>query len=60
MAITLDRYGHVYPGDVHVCVDRLGEVALAARADDVRTSGAPAAPTGTAEDAGNASDLREQ
>ena len=38
VAITLDRYGHLYPGDVHLYVDRLGEVALAARADYVRTA----------------------
>jgi integrase len=31
VAITLDRYGHLYPGDVHLYVDRLGDVALAAR-----------------------------
>ena len=24
VAITLDRYGHLYPGDVHLYVDRLG------------------------------------
>ncbi len=24
-ARTLDRYGHLYPGDVHLYVDRLGE-----------------------------------
>lgn len=39
VAITLDRYGHLYPGDVHEYVDRLGEVALAARADWKRTGG---------------------
>jgi hypothetical protein len=33
VAITLDRYGHLYPGDVHLYVDRLGEAALAAPAD---------------------------
>jgi integrase len=38
VAITLDRYGHLYPGDVHLYVDRLGEVALAARADYLRTA----------------------
>jgi integrase len=38
VAITLDRYGHLYPGDVHMYVDRLGEVALAARADYLRTA----------------------
>lgn len=37
VAITLDRYGHLYPGDVHMYVDRLGEIALAARADYLRT-----------------------
>ena len=37
VSITLDRYGHLYPGDVHQYVDRLGELALAARADWVRT-----------------------
>lgn len=40
VAITLDRYGHLYPGDVHQYVDRLGEVAIAARADYVRTMAA--------------------
>lgn len=40
VAITLDRYGHLYPGDVHQYVDRLGERALAARADYLRTGGA--------------------
>lgn len=40
VSITLDRYGHLYPGDVHQYVDRLGEVALAARADYVRSRGA--------------------
>ncbi len=38
VVITLDRYGHLYPGDVHLYVDRLGEVALAARADYLRTA----------------------
>lgn len=37
VAITLDRYGHLYPGDVHQYVDRVGEIALAARADCLRT-----------------------
>ncbi len=37
VSMTLDRYGHLYPGDVHQYVDRLGELALAARADWVRT-----------------------
>jgi integrase len=37
VAITLDRYGHLYPGDAAAFADRLGEVALAARADWVRT-----------------------
>ena len=41
VAITLDRYGHLYPGDVHLYVDRLGEVALAARADYLRTPANP-------------------
>lgn len=36
VAITLDRYGHLYPGDVHQYVDRLGDLAIAARADWVR------------------------
>jgi integrase len=45
VAITLDRYGHLYPGDVHLYVDRLGEVALAARADYLRTRGDRALPT---------------
>ena len=39
VAITLDRYGHLYPGDVHQYVDRLGEAALVARADWLRTAG---------------------
>ena len=43
VAITLDRYGHLYPGDVHQYVGRLGEIAIAARADYLRTS-RPAAP----------------
>jgi integrase len=60
VAITLDRYGHLYPGDVHLYVDRLGEVALAARADYLRTSGILTPPTGTGEEAENASDLRKQ
>jgi integrase len=37
VAITLDRYGHLYPGDVHTYVDRLGDVAISARADYMRT-----------------------
>ncbi|GAA4286188.1 tyrosine-type recombinase/integrase [Georgenia daeguensis] len=37
VSITLDRYGHLYPGDVHQYVDRLGEAALVARADFLRT-----------------------
>ena len=37
VSITLDRYGHLYPGDVLQYVDHLGELALAARADWVRT-----------------------
>lgn len=44
VAITLDRYGHLYPGDVHQYVDRLGEIAVAARADYLRTSGPAALP----------------
>jgi hypothetical protein len=32
VSITLDRYGHLYPGDAHTYVDRLGEVALESRA----------------------------
>lgn len=51
VAITLDRYGHLYPGDVHLYVDRLGEVALAARADNARTGDVSTAPTGPEEDA---------
>ncbi len=27
VAITLNRYGHHYPGDVHMYVDRLGALA---------------------------------
>lgn len=46
VAITLDRYGHLYPGDVHMYVDRLGEVALAARADYLRTARQIGAPDG--------------
>jgi integrase len=38
VAFTLDRYGHLYPGDMHEYVDRLGVVALAARADCMRTA----------------------
>jgi hypothetical protein len=37
VSITLDRYGHLHPGDVHQYVDRLGAFAVAARADWVRT-----------------------
>ncbi|GAA4344968.1 hypothetical protein GCM10023145_00820 [Angustibacter luteus] len=37
MAITLDRYGFLYPGDVHQFVDRLGEAATRAGADYLRT-----------------------
>lgn len=51
VTITLDRYGHLYAGDVHQYVDRLGEAALAARADYGRTNGSAAAPTGTDDDA---------
>jgi hypothetical protein len=50
VAITLDRYGHLYPGDVHLYVDRLGEVALPARADYLRTGGSSSPPTGTDEE----------
>lgn len=53
VAITLDRYGHLYPGDVHMYVDRLGEVALAARADYLRTKSVSTAPTETVDDARN-------
>lgn len=28
------RYGHLYPGDVHQYVNRLGEVAVAARVEE--------------------------
>jgi hypothetical protein len=52
LAITVDRYGRLYPGDGHLYVDRLGEVALAARADHVRTGGDQALPTGSDEEAG--------
>jgi integrase len=31
VAITLDRYGHLYPGDIATYVDRLGVVALESR-----------------------------
>ena len=51
VAITLDRYGHLYPGDLHLYVDRLGEVALAARADFLRARGDPALPTGSDDEA---------
>lgn len=37
VSITLNRYGHFYPGDVYQYVDRLGELALAARANWART-----------------------
>ncbi len=40
VAITLDRYGHLYPGDAAGYVDKLGDVALASRADWVRTRSA--------------------
>ncbi len=40
VGITLDRYGHLYPGDAAGYVDKLGEVALASRADWVRTRSA--------------------
>ena len=49
VVITLDRYGHLYPGDVHLYVDRLGEVALAACADYLRTGGHLTPPTATGE-----------
>ena len=52
-AITLDRYGHLYPGDAHLHVDRIGEVALAARADHLRSGDVSTTPTGPEEDAGN-------
>ncbi|WP_420846726.1 tyrosine-type recombinase/integrase [Nocardioides caldifontis] len=60
VAITLDRYGHPYPGDAHEYVDRLGEVALAARADWMRTDGANAPQTVPLGGAGNGPDLRKQ
>jgi integrase len=53
VAITLDRYGHLYPGDAHLYVDRLGEVALAARADYLRTGDISTTPTGPEGDAQN-------
>ena len=53
VAVTADRYGHLYPGDAHLCVDRLGEVALAARADHLRTCDVSTTPTGPDEDAEN-------
>lgn len=31
VAITLDRYGHLYPGDIAMYVDRLGVIALGSR-----------------------------
>ena len=37
VAITLDRYGHLYPDDAHTYVDRLSELAVESRADWVRT-----------------------
>jgi len=37
VSITLDRYGHLYPGDAHHYVDRLAEVALQDHADWMRT-----------------------
>jgi hypothetical protein len=59
VAITLDRYGHLYPGDVHLYVDRLGEDALAARADVVRTR-EPLDPDTPAEKRPQDADLRKQ
>jgi hypothetical protein len=38
-AITPDRYGHLYPVDVHLYGDRLGRVAIAAAAEQLRTRG---------------------
>lgn len=32
-AVTPDRYGHLYPVDVHLDGDRLGGVAIAAAAE---------------------------
>jgi integrase len=60
VAITLDRYGHLYPGDVHLYVDRLGEVALAARADFLQTRGDATLPTGSDKGRIRVSDLRKQ
>ena len=31
VAITMDRYGHLYPGDMATYVDRLGVIALESR-----------------------------
>lgn len=39
VSITQDRYGHLYPGDAHSYVDRLGEVALQSRAVWLRSEG---------------------
>lgn len=39
VSITLDRYGHLYPGDAHQYVDRLGEVAQRTRTAYLATSG---------------------
>jgi len=36
-ARTRDRYGYLYPGGVHLDVDRLGEVAMVALAGHLRT-----------------------
>lgn len=60
VAITLDRYGHLYPGDVHLYVDRLGKIALAARADFLRTKRASAPIDDLGERPEMASDLHEQ
>lgn len=57
VAITLDRYGHLYPGDVNMYVDRLGVVALAARADYLRTADQSEAPDDAPDRAVQAADL---
>ncbi len=59
VAITLDRYGHLYPGDVHLYVDRLGEVALAARADYLRTRANPGVQIGRTDQLEQLADLQQ-
>ena len=60
VAITLDRYGHLYPGDVHLYVDRLGEVALAARAEYCGVAAVRLLLPGPTKMSKTVSDLRKQ